>query len=75
MLRILQRMQPPEDSTSRGRSLLNETQLTDRNDSSDAEEILNVYLCLLEQGQARIRKNNGQRRQIELMCEENRVSW
>ncbi len=26
-----------------------------------------------EQGQARIRQNNGQSRQIELMCEENRV--
>ncbi len=26
-----------------------------------------------EQGQARIRQNNGQRRQIELMCEENRA--
>ncbi len=27
-----------------------------------------------EQGQARIRQNNGQRRQIELMCQENRVT-
>ncbi len=26
-----------------------------------------------EQGQARIRQNNGQRRQIELMCEEKRA--
>ncbi len=26
-----------------------------------------------EQGQARIRQNNGQRRLIELMCEENRA--
>ncbi len=26
-----------------------------------------------EKGQARIRQNNGQRRLIELMCEENRV--
>ncbi len=26
-----------------------------------------------EQGQARIRQNNSQRRQIELMCEENRA--
>ncbi len=26
-----------------------------------------------EQGQAKIRQNNGQRRQIELMCEENRA--
>ncbi len=49
----------------------------DRNDSSDAEEILNVYshhshnyepaMWPREQGQARIRQNNGQRRQIELM--------
>ncbi len=60
----------------------------DRNDSSDAEETLNVYLHSYEQttdtimsllcsqerqGQARIRQNNGQRRQIELMCEENRA--
>ncbi len=57
------------------------------NDSSDAEEILNVYLHSYdgpqiknepamqprEQRQARIRPNNGQRRQIELMCEENRA--
>ncbi len=29
-----------------------------------------------EQGQAMIRQNNGQRRHIEVMCEENRqVSW
>ncbi len=26
-----------------------------------------------DQGQARIRQNNGQRRHIELMCEENRA--
>ncbi len=59
----------------------------DLNDSLDAEEILNVYLHSYdgpqindepamqprEQRQARIRPNNGQRRQIELMCEENRA--
>ncbi len=59
----------------------------DRHDSSDAEDILNVYLHSYdgprvqlwadmrprEQGQARIRQNNGQRRHIELMCEENRA--
>ncbi len=58
----------------------------DRNDSSDAEEIVNVYsysydgpqpynyepaIRQREQGQARIRQNKGLRRQIELWREEN----
>ncbi len=56
----------------------------DRNDSSDAEEILNVYLHSYDGPQIQLwacyvakragtGQNNSQRRQIELMCEVNRA--
>ncbi len=63
---------------------VNHRKTIDSNDSSDAEEIVNVYsyfydgpqpynyelaIWQREQGQARIRQNKGQRRQIEFWRE------
>ena len=54
--------------------------------SFDTEEVVNVYSqahdgpqpynyqlpwCQRDQEQTRVRRNNGQRREIELLCEEN----